>query len=166
MSAIGLVETKGLLAAIEGADAMLKAADVRLLEKNLAGGGLVTITIAGEVSAVAAAVSAAVAAIGRIPGSVLVSQHVIPRPDAELSGIILTEPKNGGHTPKAVAPKPAAPAPKAEAPAVKAEPVKAEAPAAKPEQAKAKPQAEAPKAAPAQPKAQAKKSGKKSSKKK
>lgn len=54
MLALGLVETRGLLAAIEGADAMLKAADVRLLEKNLATGGLVTITIAGEVSAVQA----------------------------------------------------------------------------------------------------------------
>ena len=59
MLALGLVETRGLIAAIEGADAMLKAADVRLLEKNLATGGLVTITIAGEVSAVQASVDAA-----------------------------------------------------------------------------------------------------------
>ena len=43
MKALGLIETKGLLAAVEGADAMLKTADVRLLEKNLVGGGLVTI---------------------------------------------------------------------------------------------------------------------------
>ena len=89
MLALGLVETRGLLAAIEGADAMLKAADVRLLEKNLATGGLVTITIAGEVSAVQASVDAAKACILRIAGAELVSAHVIPRPDQELNGILL-----------------------------------------------------------------------------
>ena len=52
MLALGLIETKGLIGAIEAADAMLKAANVRLLEKSLATGGLVTITIAGEVAAV------------------------------------------------------------------------------------------------------------------
>lgn len=92
MSALGLVETKGLTGAIEGADAMLKAADVRLLEKNLAGGGLVTITITGEVAAVKAAVDAAAAAIGRVTGAVLVSQHVIARPDVELEHILALKP--------------------------------------------------------------------------
>ena len=92
MPAIGLIETKGLLPAIEGADVMLKAAEVRLLEKNLAGGGLVTITVAGEVAAVQAAVDAAACAIRRISGACLVSQHVIPRPDVELSTIIATLP--------------------------------------------------------------------------
>ena len=92
MLALGLVETRGLLAAIEGADAMLKAADVRLLEKNLATGGLVTITIAGEVSAVQASVDAAKACILRIAGAELVSAHVIPRPDQELNGILLLDP--------------------------------------------------------------------------
>ena len=92
MLALGLVETRGLLAAIEGADAMLKAADVRLLEKNLATGGLVTITIAGEVSAVQASVDAARACIQRIAGTELVSAHVIPRPDQELRGILLLDP--------------------------------------------------------------------------
>lgn len=92
MLALGLVETRGLLAAIEGADAMLKAADVRLLEKNLATGGLVTITIAGEVSAVQASVDAAKACIQRIAGAELVSAHVIPRPDQELNGILLLDP--------------------------------------------------------------------------
>ena len=52
MSALGMVETKGLVGAVEAADAMLKTADVSLLEKNRAGGGLVTITITGEVAAV------------------------------------------------------------------------------------------------------------------
>lgn len=92
MLALGLVETRGLIAAIEGADAMLKAADVRLLEKNLATGGLVTITIAGEVSAVQASVDAAKACILRIAGAELVSAHVIPRPDQELNGILLLDP--------------------------------------------------------------------------
>jgi len=88
MSALGLIETKGLLAAIECADTMLKAANVRLLEKNLASGGLVTISVAGEVGAVKASVDAAVAAVSRITGAVLVSAHVIARPDSELSRII------------------------------------------------------------------------------
>ena len=91
-TALGLIETKGLLAAVEGADAMLKAADVRLLERNLVGGGLVTITVAGEVSAVSASVEAAVAAIGRIDGTALVSGHVIARPDAEIATILALHP--------------------------------------------------------------------------
>ena len=95
MLALGLVETRGLLAAIEGADAMLKAADVRLLEKNLATGGLVTITVAGEVSAVQASVDAAKACILRIAGAELVSTHVIPRPDEELCGILRLDPDAG-----------------------------------------------------------------------
>lgn len=92
MLALGLVETKGLLPAIEGADAMLKTADVRLLEKNLAGGGLVTITIAGEVSAVKSSVEAAEERIRRIVGAKLLSAHVIPRPDSELVRILKLDP--------------------------------------------------------------------------
>ncbi len=88
MTALGMIETKGLVGAIEGADAMLKAASVHLLEKQLASGGLVTITIAGEVAAVRAAVDAAAAAIRRIEGAVLVSEHVIARPDKELERIV------------------------------------------------------------------------------
>lgn len=94
MLALGLVETKGLTGAIEAADAMLKAANVRLLEKSLASGGLVTITVAGEVAAVQSAVEAAVASITRIEGAVCVSQHVIPRPDAELEHILLLQPRS------------------------------------------------------------------------
>ncbi len=117
MTALGLIETKGLLPAIESADAMLKAADVRLLEKNLAGGGLVTITIAGEVAAVKAAVDAAVSSIQRIKGATLVSEHVIPRPDIELEKVIAT--KVAPETDKKVLPEPT-PEP-ARAPAGKAE---------------------------------------------
>ncbi|CCO23633.1 BMC domain-containing protein [Maridesulfovibrio hydrothermalis] len=89
-SALGFIETKGLLAAIEGADAMLKAADVSLLEKHLVGGGLVTITVAGEVSAVEASVDAAVAAISLISADALFSHHVIARHYDELDRIITT----------------------------------------------------------------------------
>lgn len=91
MTALGFIETKGLLAAIEAADAMVKAADVRLIEKNLIGAGLVTITIAGEVSAVQASVEAAATAVKRIEGAVLVSKHVIARPYEEVSHIIATQ---------------------------------------------------------------------------
>lgn len=90
MTALGFIETQGLLAAIEGADAMLKAAQVRLVEKNCVGGGLVSITVAGEVAAVRAAVDAAATALRGIKGAILVSRHVIARPDAELAGIIAT----------------------------------------------------------------------------
>ncbi len=90
MNSLGFIETKGLLAAIEGADAMLKAAAVNLLEKNISGGGLVTITVCGEVSAVQASVEAGAAAIARIEGAELVSRHVIARPYDELEKIIAT----------------------------------------------------------------------------
>ena len=113
MLALGLVETRGLLAAIEGADAMLKAADVRLLEKNLATGGLVTITVAGEVSAVQASVDAAKACIQRIAGAELVSTHVIPRPDDELAAILLLEPRDDEPEPPL---PPASPEPEPSAP--------------------------------------------------
>lgn len=92
MLALGLIETKGLIGAIEAADAMLKAAEVRLLEKSLASGGLVTITIAGEVAAVQSAVDAARASLERIEGVVCVSRHVIPRPDPGLEQILLLRP--------------------------------------------------------------------------
>jgi ethanolamine utilization protein EutM len=107
MMALGLVETKGLLAAVEAADAMLKTADVRLLEKSLVGGGLVTISIAGEVAAVRAAVDAAVVAIGRIQGAVLVSEHVIARPDVELARIVTLCPPAEGEPEPCVAEAPA-----------------------------------------------------------
>jgi microcompartment protein CcmL/EutN len=92
MTAIGFIETEGLVGAVEAADAMLKAANVHLLERTFVGGGLVTITVAGEVSAVKVAVDAAAACIGRISGACLVSSHVIPRPDEGIADIIVTEP--------------------------------------------------------------------------
>lgn len=88
MKALGFIETYGMLSAVEAADAMLKAAEVRLLDKSLASGGLVTITVTGEVAAVKAAVDAGVASVERINKASLVSKHVIARPDAELSKIV------------------------------------------------------------------------------
>lgn len=89
MEALGMIETKGLLAAIESADAMLKAAEVRLLDRTFTGGGLVTITITGDVAAVKASVDAAAAAVSRLGAELLLSRHVIPRPHSELGETIL-----------------------------------------------------------------------------
>lgn len=88
MQALGLIETKGLVAAIESADAMLKAAEVSLVEKNLVGGGLVTIMVCGDVGAVKAATDAGAAAAQRV--GELLSVHVIPRPHQELAGNIIS----------------------------------------------------------------------------
>ncbi|QXM05110.1 BMC domain-containing protein [Crassaminicella indica] len=90
MQALGFVETKGLIAAIESADAMLKSADVKLLEKTYVGGGLVSIAVTGDVGAVKAAVEAGVAAVRKIDEKLLISQHIIPRPHEELASIIVT----------------------------------------------------------------------------
>ena len=83
--ALGLVETKGLVGAIEAADAGLKAANVRLLSSERADAGLVTVMFGGDVAAVRAAVDAGAAAAGRV--GQLVSAHVIPRPHEQLAVI-------------------------------------------------------------------------------
>ena len=75
--ALGLIETMGLVAAAEAADAMMKSARVRLVSKQQVGGGLISILVAGDTGAVQAAVAAGAAAASRI-GRV-VSAHVIPR---------------------------------------------------------------------------------------
>jgi ethanolamine utilization protein EutM len=80
--ALGLIETKGLVGAVEAADAMCKAAKVTLLGKEISGGALVTVMVRGEVGAVRAAVEAGAAAAKRV--GELVSQHVIPRPAGDL----------------------------------------------------------------------------------
>ncbi len=76
--ALGMIETKGLVGAVEAADAMVKAANVRLIGKEKVGGGYVTVMVRGEVGAVKAATDAGAAAAGRV--GELVSVHVIPRP--------------------------------------------------------------------------------------
>ena len=85
--ALGMVETRGLIASIEAADAMVKAANVLLLGKERADAGLITILISGETAAVKSAVDAGAAAAQRV--GELVSTHIIPRPDDQI-GIIVS----------------------------------------------------------------------------
>jgi ethanolamine utilization protein EutM len=80
--AIGLVETKGLVAQIEASDAMLKAANVTLVKQVQIGGGYVTTVIRGDVGSVRAAVDAGAAAATQL--GELVSAHLIPRPEQSL----------------------------------------------------------------------------------
>ena len=84
--ALGMVETRGLVGAIEAADAMVKAADVRLIGKERIGSGLVTVMVRGDVGAVKASVDAGAAAARRI--GELVAVHVIPRPHDDVEGIL------------------------------------------------------------------------------
>lgn len=84
--ALGLIETNGLVAALEAADAMLKAANVRLLSKEQTNPALITIQIIGDVAAVQAAVDAGAAAAARV--GMVVSTHVIPSPDENLNSIV------------------------------------------------------------------------------
>lgn len=89
MEALGMIETYGLIPAIEAADAMLKAAEVRLLERDFVKGGIVTIIVTGDVAAVKAAVDAGAAAASRLGEKALRTQHVIPRPHQEVSETIV-----------------------------------------------------------------------------
>ena len=84
--ALGMIETKGLVASIEAADAMVKAANVTLIGKEHVGGGLVTVMVRGDVGAVKASVDAGAAAASNV-GQV-VSQHVIPRPHTDVEKIL------------------------------------------------------------------------------
>ena len=85
MQALGMIETKGLVASIEAADAMVKAANVTLIGKEHVGGGLVTVMVRGDVGAVKAATDAGAAAAERVV--VLISMLVIPRPPEEVESI-------------------------------------------------------------------------------
>ncbi|MCX6384983.1 MAG: BMC domain-containing protein [Actinobacteria bacterium] len=84
--AIGLIETKGFVAVVEAADAMLKAANVKLIKYQSIGGGYVTVIVEGDVGAVKAAVDAGAAAAKRV-GEIF-SVHVIPRPHEETSKLL------------------------------------------------------------------------------
>lgn len=84
--ALGMVETKGLVGAIEAADAMVKAANVQLIGYEKIGSGLVTVMVRGDVGAVKAAADAGAAAAQKV-GEV-VSVHVIPRPHADVEKIL------------------------------------------------------------------------------
>lgn len=84
--ALGMVETKGLVGAIEAADAMVKAATVTLIGKENIGSGLVTVMVRGDVGAVKAATEAGAVAAKRV--GELISVHVIPRPHHDVEGIL------------------------------------------------------------------------------
>jgi ethanolamine utilization protein EutM len=86
LMALGLIETKGLVGSIEAADAMVKAANVRLIGKETIGGGYVTVMVRGDVGAVKAATDAGAAAAKRV--GELVSVHVIPRPHGDIEQIL------------------------------------------------------------------------------
>ena len=86
MEALGMVETRGLIGAIEAADAMVKAANVVLIGKQQIGAALVTVLVRGDVGAVKAATDAGAAAARRV--GELVAVHVIPRPHEEVEKIL------------------------------------------------------------------------------
>jgi ethanolamine utilization protein EutM len=99
MDALGMIETRSLVGAIEAADAMVKAANVVLVGKEYIGSAHVTVFVRGDVGAVKAATDAGAAAARRV--GELIAVHVIPRPDDEVESIL---------------PRPAAPAPAADKP--------------------------------------------------
>ena len=88
LQALGMIETKGLVASIEAADAMVKAANVKLIGKVHVGGGLVTVMVRGDVGAVKSATDAGAAAAERVGD--LISVHVIPRPQDDVEYILPT----------------------------------------------------------------------------
>ena len=94
MKSKGFIETKGLVAAIEAADAMVKAANINLIGKETIGGGLVTVMIEGDVGAVKAAVDAGAAAAKKV--GELVSVHVIARPQQEVEITFFSKDKARG----------------------------------------------------------------------
>ena len=94
LEALGMVETKGFVGAVEAADAMVKAANVELIGKEYIGAGYVTIFVRGDVGAVKAATDAGAAAARRV--GELISVHVIPRPHGEVERVL---PKGIGYSP-------------------------------------------------------------------
>jgi len=86
MEALGMVETRGLIASIEAADAMVKSANVVLLGKEYIGAGYVTVMVRGDVGAVKAATDAGASAARRV--GELISVHVIPSPHSEVERIL------------------------------------------------------------------------------
>ena len=93
--ALGMIETRGLVPAIEAADAMTKAAEVRLVGRQFVGGGYVTVLVRGETGAVNAAVRAGADACERV-GDGLVAAHIIARVHNEVEGMLPTRPDADG----------------------------------------------------------------------
>jgi microcompartment protein CcmL/EutN len=86
LDALGLIETRGLIGAVEAADAMVKAANVILIGKEYIGAGYVTVMVRGDVGAVKAATDAGAAAARRL--AIPISDHVLPRPHAEVENTL------------------------------------------------------------------------------
>ena len=86
LEALGMVETRGLVAAIEAADAMVKAANVQLIGTEKIGSGLVSVMVRGDVGAVKSATEAGAAAAGRL--GEIIAVHVIPRPHGDVEKIL------------------------------------------------------------------------------
>ena len=86
MEALGMIETRGLVAAIEAADAMVKAAEVTLIGTEKIGSGLVSVMVRGDVGAVKAAVEAGQASAQRL--GEIIATHVIPRPHGDVEKIL------------------------------------------------------------------------------
>ena len=96
-NSLGMLETKGLIGAIEAADAMVKSANVQRVGKEQVGGGLVTVMVRGDVGAVKAAPDAGAAAAEKV--GELISVHVIARPHVEVDALLPTG--RSGQTPPA-----------------------------------------------------------------
>ena len=94
--ALGMIETRGLVAAIEAADAMVKAAKVTLIGRQKVKAGLVAVMVSGDVGAVKAAVDAGAAACRQV--GEMVSTHVIPRPHGDIEAIIPKRPEEKKET--------------------------------------------------------------------
>lgn len=92
--ALGMIETRGLIGAIEAADAMVKTANVTLIGKEYIGAGLVTVLARGDVGAIKAATDAGAAAARRV--GELMAVHVIPRPHADVERVLPKAPPAGG----------------------------------------------------------------------
>jgi len=84
--ALGMIETRGLTAAVEAADAMVKAAEVTLIGTEKIGSGLVSVMVRGDVGAVKAAVESGTAAASRL--GEIIATHVIPRPHADVEKLL------------------------------------------------------------------------------
>ncbi len=93
--ALGMIETRGLVPAVEAADAMTKAAEVRLVGRQFVGGGYVTVLVRGETGAVNAAVRAGADACERV-GDGLVAAHIIARVHSEVEGMLPSAPDGDG----------------------------------------------------------------------
>ena len=91
MNAIGMIETYGLIPAIEAADIMLKIAQVAIVERSNVGSGIVTVTVTGDVGAIKSAIDAGASAVQGFGSELLLSQHVIPRPSDQVAEILMPQ---------------------------------------------------------------------------